>query len=63
MGAEILTFGNSEIEKSKFYHHKSPIFLGDVNTEKLLVSSKIFFGEKTITTLSVTCVMVIKLSH
>ena len=26
MGKEILTFGNIEIEKSKFYHHKTPIF-------------------------------------
>ena len=33
MGNEILTFGNIEIEKTKFYHHKSPIFLGDVGFE------------------------------
>ena len=26
MGKEILTFGDTEIEKIKFYHHKSPIF-------------------------------------
>ena len=26
MGKEILTFGNIEIEKNKFYHHKTPIF-------------------------------------
>ena len=63
MGTEILIFGNIEIEKSKFYHHKTPVFLGDVNTEKLLVSNKISFGENTITTLLVTCIIVIKLSH
>ena len=39
-------FGNTETEKSKFYHHKTPIFLGDVNTEKLLVSNQISFVEK-----------------
>ena len=27
MGKEILTFGNIEIEKNKFYLHKPPIFL------------------------------------
>ena len=26
MGKEILTFGNIEIEKKIFYHHKTPIF-------------------------------------
>ena len=25
MGKEILTFGNTEIEKKIFYHHKTPI--------------------------------------
>ena len=28
MGKQILTFGNIEIEKYKFYCHKTPIFLG-----------------------------------
>ena len=27
MGKEILTFGDIEIEKNKFYHHKTPISL------------------------------------
>ena len=26
MGEEILTFGNTEIEKNKLYHHKTLIF-------------------------------------
>ena len=38
MGKEILTFGDIEIEK-KLYHHKTPIFLKDVNIEKVLISS------------------------
>ena len=46
MGEEILTFGNIKIEKNKFYHHKSPIFLEDVNIEKVLVSNKISSGRK-----------------
>ena len=45
MGKEILTFGNTEIEKNKPYHNKSPIFLKDVDIEKVLVSNKISLGE------------------
>ena len=45
MGKEILTIGDIEIEKKKFYHHKSPIFLEDVDIEKVLVSNKISSGE------------------
>ena len=46
MGKEILTFGNIEIDKNNFYGHKTPIFGGDVDIEKVLVSKKISFGEK-----------------
>ena len=46
MGKEILTFGDTEIKKIKFYRHKSPIFLKDVDIEKVLVSNKISFGGK-----------------
>ena len=63
-------FNNIDIEKIKVYHHKTPIFWGDVDIKKLLASNKIFFGEKTVlkntflkTTLLVTCIMIIKLSH
>ena len=46
MGKEILTFGDIEIEKNKFYRYKISIFGGLVDIEKLLVSNKISFGEK-----------------
>ena len=46
MGKEILTFGDIEIEKDEFYRHKTPILLKDVDIEKVLVSNKIYFGEK-----------------
>ena len=46
MGLEILTFGNIEIEKSKFYRKKTLVLLEDVDIEKVLVSNKISFGEK-----------------
>ena len=46
MGKEILTFGDIEIKKSKFYSNKAPIFLKDVDIEKVLESNKISFGGK-----------------
>ena len=46
MEKEILTFGNIEIEKNKFYHHKTPLLLGILHIKKALVSNKISFGEK-----------------
>ena len=46
MGKEILTSVVIEIEKNKFYRHKSPISLKDVDIGKVLVSNKISFGEK-----------------
>ena len=48
MGKEILTFGNIEIKKNKFYHNKS-IFFKDEDIEKILVSNKISFREKNYT--------------
>ena len=38
MGKKILAFGDIEIEKNKFYRHKTPIFLKDVDIENVLVS-------------------------
>ena len=46
MTKEMLRFGNIEIQKNKFYLHKTPIFFGDVDIEKVLVSNEIFFGKK-----------------
>ena len=47
MGKEILTFEDTEIEKSKFYSYKSIVSLRKVDIEKALVSNKIYFGEKS----------------
>ena len=35
MGKEILTFGDTEIEKHKFYRYNSPIFLEDLGIKKI----------------------------
>ena len=45
------------------YRIKTPIFKKYVEIEKVLVSNKISFGDETISTLLVTCIMIIKLSH
>ena len=63
MGREILTFAGTEIEKNKFYRYKARIFLKDVDIEKVLVSNKFFLTKKAISTLLVTCIMIIKLRH
>ena len=39
-------FGNIEIEKKNVYRHETPIFLKDIEIEKVLVSNKVSFGEK-----------------
>ena len=36
MGKQILTLSNAEIERNEFYRHKTPIFLGDVDVEKVI---------------------------
>ena len=48
MGKEILKFGDTEIEKKKFYRNKIPVPLRDIDIdiEKVLVSNKISFSEK-----------------
>ena len=46
MVKEIITFGGIEIDKHKSNCYKSPIFLEDVNIEKVLVSNKISSDEK-----------------
>ena len=43
MSKEIEKFGDTEID---FFCHKSPIFLKDVDIEKVLVSHEISYGEK-----------------
>ena len=47
MGKEIFTFGNIEIKKKFFYCNETPIFLRVADTEKVLVSNKNSFGEKS----------------
>ena len=61
MGKRIL--GILKLKTDKFYRNKIPVLLRDVDTEKMLASNKIPLVEETISTLLVTCTMMIKLSH
>ena len=46
MGKEIMTFGNTEIEKQKFDHGKNLALLEDLDIDKIQVSSMVSSGEK-----------------
>ena len=46
MDKQIITFGNIEIEKHKFYRFKSPIVLEDMGIGSALASNKISSDEK-----------------
>ena len=46
MGKKFKSLAILKSKKKKIYYHKTPVFLRDVDIEKLLVSKKIFFGEK-----------------
>ena len=59
---EILTFGSTEIKKQTTVISLL-FFLGNTDIEKVLVTNKISFGEKTISTLLVTCLMVMMLNY
>ena len=48
MGKEILTFGDNEIEKRFFDRQKNPIFVKNVDIEKVLASNKISSFEKSL---------------
>ena len=56
-------YGDIKTEKDNVYWHKSPIFLEDADIEKVFVSKRISSNKKTISTLLVTSMMFIKLSH
>ena len=46
MDKEIITFGNTEVEKYKFHKLKKPILIFDVNIDRMMVSSKVPYGYK-----------------
>ena len=46
MGQESRMFGNIEVEKHKFYQHKNPISIDDINIDRIVGSNMVPFGKK-----------------
>ena len=46
MNRKTLKFGDTEIEKHKFYQHKSPILSNNIDINEIVVSNKISFDKK-----------------
>ena len=53
----MITFSDIEVEKYEFYQHKSPILIGDLNINEIIVSNKVFFIKKGFSILLVTNMM------
>ena len=43
---KIIIFGDIETEKQKFYQHKKPISIKNIESNKITVSNKVRFGKK-----------------
>ena len=63
MDIEILTLWDIEIEKNKFYCHKSPFLKEMQILRKYWYLTRFLLMKKTINTLLITCIMIKKLSH
>ena len=46
MDKTVIKFGETEIEKHKFYQHKSPILMNNIDINKIVASNKVSFGKK-----------------
>ena len=47
MDWKVVKFGDTEIEKQKFYQHKSRILMKNINIDKIVVSNKVSFNKKS----------------
>ena len=46
---KVINFGDTEIQKQKFQHHKGPISIKKIKSiNKIVVSNKVFFGKRKI---------------
>ena len=46
MDKTVIKFDETEIEKHKFYQHKSPILMNNIDINKIVASNKVSFGKK-----------------
>ena len=64
MCKKIITFGNIEIEKRKFYHRKNLILLEDLYNDNIQVSTVVSSGKKNINILlDIKMMIIMKLNH
>ena len=63
MDKTFLTFGDIEIEKNEFCRIKILVFIRYKYWEEILYPTRFLLVKKTVNTLLVTCIMIIKLSH
>ena len=63
MDKETIRFVDIETKIHELHRCKKSYILEDVDIDKVLVSNKISSYEKTVNTLLVTCLMIIKLTH
>ena len=47
MHKTVIKFGDIEIKKQKFHHHKRPISIKNKDINKIVVSNKVSFGKKS----------------
>ena len=53
----IIKFSDAEIEKQKYYQHKSPISIKNIDINKIVVSDKVSFGKKKVLNISLATEM------
>ena len=46
MEITIMKFSDIEIQKQNFHQHEEPIFIKNININKIVVSNKVSFGKK-----------------
>ena len=46
MGKTIIKFGDIEIKNQKFYQHKRPTSIKNIDINQIVVSNKVSFGKK-----------------
>ena len=63
MGKEIAMFGEIEFEKHTFHQHKSPVSIGDVDINKIILSYKVPLGKKKVLNILLVTKMIEKLNR
>ena len=46
MDKKVIKFDDTEIEENEFYQYKSPIWVNDIDINKIVVSDKLSFGKQ-----------------